>query len=76
MWLKSPNINCVHGFSTRNGGVSKAPFASLNLGGSDDLAENISQNRKSALKELNLFSYYLILLVVYAIYYFLNELSL
>jgi len=54
MWLTAPNINCVHGFSTRHGGVSKAPFDTLNLGGSEDSAENINQNRVIALNELGL----------------------
>lgn len=54
MWLKAPNINCVHGFSERHGGISKQPFDSLNLGGSEDLHEKIISNRKIALKELGL----------------------
>ncbi|MBL7909721.1 MAG: peptidoglycan editing factor PgeF [Bacteroidia bacterium] len=54
MWLKSPNINCTHGFSTREGGISKAPFDSLNLGGSEDEPSNILENRKSALANLKL----------------------
>jgi YfiH family protein len=54
MWLKAPNINCLHGFSTRHGGLSGAPFDSLNLGGSEDLPEKIISNRKIALKELGL----------------------
>lgn len=54
MWLKAPNINCTHGFSTREGGVSKAPFGSLNLGGSEDEPHNIKANRKLALENLNL----------------------
>ncbi len=54
MWLKAPNLNCVHGFSTRQGGVSKAPYDSLNLGGSDDEPSNILANRKNALEDLNL----------------------
>ena len=56
MWLKAPNIKCVHGFSTRMGGVSSIPFDSLNLGGSQDDAKNIKENRKIALDELNLIS--------------------
>ena len=52
MWLKAPNINCVHGFSERHGGLSDSPFDSLNLGGSEDLPEKIISNRKIALKEL------------------------
>ncbi len=54
MWLKSPNINCIHGFSTRHGGVSTATYQSLNLGGSGDNAENFSQNRKLALHNLGI----------------------
>ena len=54
MWLKAPNIRAVHGFSTRNGGVSSGAFASLNLGGSDDLPEQIAINRQRALTDLNL----------------------
>lgn len=54
MWLTAPNISCIHGFSTREGGVSPAPFNSLNLGGSEDSPENISQNRKIALAKLGL----------------------
>ena len=54
MWLKAPDINCSHGFSTRHGGVSSAPFDSLNLGGSQDDPQKILQNRKIALENLNL----------------------
>lgn len=54
MWLKAPNIRAVHGFSTRNGGLSSGAFASLNLGGSDDLPEQIAINRQRALTDLNL----------------------
>lgn len=52
MWLKAPNIDCIHGFSTRHGGISPAPFDSLNLGGSEDTPENILQNRTSALNSI------------------------
>lgn len=51
-WIKSDNLNTIHGFSTRHGGISTEPFSSLNLGGSDDSTENISANRKLALDEL------------------------
>lgn len=54
MWLKAPNISCVHGFSTRHGGVSEGALASLNLGGSLDSVQNIDRNREAALKNLNL----------------------
>ena len=53
-WLKSSNINVIHGFSTRNGGVSPSPFKSLNLGGTDDLPENIGENRRLALSDLDI----------------------
>jgi len=52
MWLKSPNIHCTHGFSTRHGGVSSENFSSLNLGGSEDSDENILKNRILSLKEI------------------------
>jgi hypothetical protein len=57
MWLKAPNISCIHGFSTRHGGVSEQPFLSLNLGGSEDAPEKIAENRKIALEELDLSIY-------------------
>lgn len=53
-WIKTPHINTIHGFSTRNGGVSPEPFLSLNLGGTDDLPEHIAENRKRALGDLNM----------------------
>lgn len=56
MWLHAPDISCTHGFSDRHGGVSVAPFESLNLGGSQDDPQHISQNRQLALKTLNLSS--------------------
>lgn len=54
MWLYAPNINCTHGFSNREGGVSLPPFDSLNLGGHEDLPSSIASNRKQALNALNL----------------------
>jgi YfiH family protein len=53
-WINSNHINAIHGFSTRNGGVSPKPFSSLNLGGTEDLPENIAENRKRALGDLNI----------------------
>lgn len=53
-WIKTPHINTIHGFSTRHGGVSPEPFLSLNLGGTEDLTENITENRKRALGALNI----------------------
>jgi YfiH family protein len=54
LWINSPHIKTIHGFSTRHGGVSPKPFDSLNLGGTDDLPENIAENRHRALKELGI----------------------
>ncbi|MDO8999589.1 MAG: peptidoglycan editing factor PgeF [Bacteroidota bacterium] len=54
MWLSAPNIDCIHGFSNRHGGISVSPFDSLNLGGSEDEPIKIATNRKLALKNLNL----------------------
>lgn len=54
MWLKASNINCIHGFSTRHGGVSPIPFNTLNLGGNEDQTINIEQNRIIALSQLGL----------------------
>lgn len=53
-WIKTPHISTTHGFSTRNGGVSPAPYLSLNLGGTEDLPEYIAENRKRALADLNI----------------------
>jgi YfiH family protein len=53
-WIKSSNIKVIHGFSTRNGGISPTPFNSLNLGGTDDLPENIAENRRRALYDLEI----------------------
>jgi len=54
MWLKAPNIQAVHGFSTRHQGVSEPPFDSLNLGGPDDLPAHIAINRERALSAFSL----------------------
>ena len=54
MWLSAPNITCVHGFSTRHGGISKPPFDTLNFGGHEDDPEAISYNRNKALAVLGL----------------------
>ena len=53
-WLKSSNIHATHGFSIRNGGVSFAPYNSLNLGGAEDLPEQIFENRRRALADLGI----------------------
>lgn len=54
MWLHAENISCTHGFSNRYGGISPAPFDSLNLGGSEDDPAHIARNRQTALAELGL----------------------
>jgi hypothetical protein len=48
-FITSPLISTSHAFFTRKGGVSPAPFSSLNFGGSEDSPENIAENRKRAL---------------------------
>ena len=53
-WINSLHINTIHGFSTRHGGISPEPFLSLNLGGTDDLPDNIAENRKRALGNMNI----------------------
>lgn len=53
-WINSPHISTIHGFSTRHGGVSPAPFDSLNLGGTEDSSENIAENRQRALRDLGI----------------------
>lgn len=53
-WIKSPTLTATHGFSTRHGGVSPEPFATLNLGGTDDLPGNIAENRRLALTDLGI----------------------
>jgi YfiH family protein len=52
--LKSSLLTALHGFSTRYGGVSEAPYHSLNLGGSEDQPEHIAQNRKLFLQSLGI----------------------
>lgn len=45
--LVADNIGAVHGFTTRHGGVSPAPFDSLNLGlHRGDKDENVAENRR------------------------------
>ncbi|MGL5891107.1 MAG: laccase domain-containing protein, partial [Bacteroidia bacterium] len=50
--LRSSLLAVRHGFSTRHGGISPAPFNSLNLGGSEDTPENIAENRRIFLHAL------------------------
>lgn len=53
-WIQTDHISAIHGFSTRHGGISPKPYESLNLGGAEDLAENITENRKRALSALDI----------------------
>lgn len=55
MWLRAPNLTAVHGFSTREGGVSRGAFASLNLSDAvgDDPAA-VEANRARAVRALGL----------------------
>ncbi len=48
-FIISPILTIPHAFFTRKGGVSPAPFSSLNFGGTDDDPQNIAENRKRAL---------------------------
>lgn len=52
--ILAPNITAKHAFFTRKGGISPAPFASLNFGGSEDDPENIRINRERALTSLGM----------------------
>ncbi|MGL4599133.1 MAG: peptidoglycan editing factor PgeF [Bacteroidia bacterium] len=50
--LTSKKLKTTHGFFTRHGGISAAPFDALNLGGQEDDPEHILHNRKLALAHL------------------------
>src|SRR3954470_19227993 len=55
--LRSPLIGppFAHGFSTRAGGVSPAPFDTLNMGLRwGDAAENVAENRRRLLRAAGL----------------------
>jgi len=54
LFLTSPLIETPHAFFTRHGGVSPAPFGSLNFGGSEDDPENIRVNRERALRSIGM----------------------
>ena len=50
MRLIAPNLSAAHAFTTRQGGVSQAPYDSLNLGlSTGDRSENVLENRRRAL---------------------------
>jgi YfiH family protein len=53
-FIPSPVITTTHAFFLRHGGVSPAPFGSLNFGGSDDDPENVRVNRERALRSLGM----------------------
>jgi YfiH family protein len=51
--LTVPNLHALHGFTTRAGGVSEGPYASLNLGlSSGDEAGCVAENRCRVLSAL------------------------
>jgi polyphenol oxidase len=52
MWLTSALISAKHGFSVRHGGVSPAPFDSLNFDDRQDDPVLVQQNRALALEAL------------------------
>ncbi|WP_045233669.1 peptidoglycan editing factor PgeF [Deinococcus pimensis] len=54
MWLHAPHLRATHGFSTRRGGVSSGPYASLNLDDREDRADDVEENRRRALGALGL----------------------
>jgi YfiH family protein len=50
-----PTANLIHGIFSRHGGVSPAPWRSLNVGGTvGDLAERVDENRRRAFQALGL----------------------
>lgn len=56
-YLKPSNLNqpLIGGFSTRNGGVSRPPYNSLNLGlATDDPRPNVEGNRSTLVRSFNL----------------------
>lgn len=49
-FVRAPNIHVPHGFTTRSGGVSSAPYDSLNLGlSSGDASAPVAENRRRVL---------------------------
>jgi len=53
-FLTSPILQTPHAFFTRHGGVSPAPYGSLNFGGTEDDPENIRINRERALTAIGM----------------------
>ncbi len=50
-FIQAPNLSVPHGFTTRRGGVSTDPYASLNLGLSSGDAERVvAENRRRVLE--------------------------
>lgn len=50
--LRCPLFRRRHAFFTRHGGVSEAPFDSLNFGGFEDDPEHVEENRRRGLRAL------------------------
>lgn len=54
MLAQLPHITARHGFTTRGGGISQGPYASLNLSlGVGDQAEAVHENRRRVLAEFD-----------------------
>ena len=52
MWLSAPNLKSKHGFSTRHGGFSSAPYHWLNFDPRADDPSSVQKNRAHALEQL------------------------
>ena len=52
MWLTSEQLSARHGFSTRQGGVSRPPFDSLNFDDRQDDPATVEENRRLGLSAL------------------------
>ncbi|MER3444000.1 MAG: hypothetical protein C4333_07705, partial [Meiothermus sp.] len=51
MFLTAPLLEVPHGFTTRKGGVSQGPYATLNLSAStSDAAEAVLENQRRVLQ--------------------------
>ena len=49
-WIRAPNLESPHAFTTRAGGVSQGPYATLNLSlGVGDDPEHVAENRRRVL---------------------------
>jgi YfiH family protein len=53
-WISSPLLTSAHAFFTRHGGISEAPYDSLNFGGHEDDPQHIAENRALALRAVGM----------------------